>query len=293
MENGHSRPKSLLEAALLILFIVAYVIIGVYNISTPTVPHIALAASLDLVIGMAILFTVVLITEAYGKIIKSEDAAYEVVSLVRLLGYPALGIDLLNGLGVNVTSLLVGAGFLGIVIGLAAQTTMGNLFAGFAILYTKPFKSGDKISVSTPQYSFQSPSHPHGMLEVEVTGFVKSIGMMHTRILRDDMTMVFIPNSVINVGLITNYSRAPERLVVLRADIGKRINTAELKKFLLKAFKTPEFSAVRELGINTATITTDLDVGIIVTARVSQIDYHRMREAMADRLNEALLKYKK
>ena len=210
------RPKVMLEGALLITFLAAYILIRAYNFSVPTVPHVALSTSLALVIGMGILFVIILITEAYGEFIKSEDAAYEVISLVRLLGYPTLGVSFLGALGVNVTSLLVGAGFLGIVVGLAAQTTLGNLFAGFALLYTKPFKSGDKISVSTPQYSAQSPSHPHGMLEVEVTGFVKSIGMMHTRILRDDMTMVYIPNSVMNVGLITNYSKAPERLVMLQ-----------------------------------------------------------------------------
>lgn len=287
-----SRPKVLLEGALLVIFLVAYFFIRVYNDSTSVIPHVALSASLDLVIGMAILFSVVLITEVYGAIIKSEEAAYEVISLIRLIGYPALGVDLMSALGINVTSLLVGAGFLGIVVGLAAQTTLGNLFAGFALLYTRPFKNGDKISVSTPQYSAQSPSHPHGMLEVEVTGFVKSIGMMHTRILRDDMTMVFIPNSVINVGLITNYSKAPERLVVLRADLGKRVDTAAIKKMLEKEFHKPEFSSIKELGLNTATITTDSDVGIIVTARVSQLDYHKMREAMADRLNLTLRKIK-
>ena len=114
--------------------------------------------------------------------------------------------------------------------------------------------------------------------------------MMHTRILRDDMTMVYIPNSIMNLGLITNYSKAPERLVVLRADLGRRIDTKALKVRLAKEFKSKEFAAIKDFTVNTATITTDSDVGIIVTARVPQLDYHRLREAMADRLNEVLRK---
>lgn len=289
MANG--RPKVLLEGVLLALFLAVYAFVRLYGANVPFIPVVAISASFDLLIAMGILFLVVFATEVYGSMIKNEETAYEIVSLVRLIGYPALAVEVLGALGVNVTSLLVGAGFLGIVIGLAAQTTLGNLFAGFAILYTKPFKTGDKISVSTPQYSFQSPSHPHGMLEVEVTGFVKSIGMMHTRILRDDMTMVYIPNSVVNVGLITNYSRAPERMVTLRADISRRIDTRKLKAELEKAFKTKEFEAIKDLNLNTANITTDSDVGIIVTARVLLTDYHKMREAMADKLNEVLRKH--
>lgn len=288
-----SRPKMILEGALLAVFLLAYLFIWAYKLHNPAVPNVVLSASLDLLVGIGILFVVILATEAYGKFIKNADAAYEFVSLIRLIGYPALVVDVLGALGINITSLLVGAGFLGIVVGLAAQTTLGNLFAGFSILYTKPFKTGDKISVSTPQYSIESPSHPHGTLEVEVTGFVKSIGMMHTKILRDDMTLVFIPNSVINVGLITNYSRADERLIVLRADINRRLDTRKLKQQLETEFKTKEFHLIKDLELHTATITTDNDVGIIVTARVSQLNYHKMREAMADKLNDFLRKAKK
>jgi small-conductance mechanosensitive channel len=290
MEN--QRPKYVFEAALLIAFVLIHICLWAYNQSTQTIPAVALSVSLVLIIGMVIILAVVLVTELYGRFTNNHDATYEFISLVRLIGYPALAFSVLGTLGVNVTNILVGAGFLGVVIGLAAQTTLGNLFAGFAILYTKPFRVGDKIAVSTAQYSAQSPSHPHGILEVEVTGFVKAIGMMHTRLLRDDMTVIYIPNSAINVGLITNYSKAAERLIVLRADMDRRINTKELKKRLEKAYASKEFSQIKDLGLNTAAITTDTDVGIIVTARVSQLNYHKMREAMADKLNEVIRKAK-
>jgi small-conductance mechanosensitive channel len=287
------RPKASFEISLIAVSLVLYALLDLYGIGIPIVSQYLAPAALYLTIGVGVILVIVLLIELYGRFTKNPDTTYELVSLVRLLGYPAVGAGVLSALGVNVTSLLVGAGFLGIVVGLAAQTTLGNLFSGFALLYTRPFKTGDKISVSTPQYSAQSPSHPHGMLEVEVTGFVKSIGMMHTRIMRDDMTMIYIPNSIMNLGLITNYSRAPERLVVVRADISRRVDTAALKKRLEKEFHKEEFSSIKDLGLNTATITTDTDVGIIVTARVSQLDYHKMREAMADRLNEVLRKTKK
>ena len=292
LDTDRHRPRIILEGALLAIFAISYIFMLAYSRNSVLIPTIALTACLDLIIGMGILFAIILVTELYGRLTKNHDAVYELVSLIRLIGYPTIAIAFLGVLGINVTSLLVGAGFLGIVIGLAAQTTLGNIFSGFALLYTKPFKVGDKIAVSTPQYSAQGPSHPHGTLEIEVVGFVKSIGMMHTRILRDDMTMIYIPNSVINVGLITNYSNAPERLIVLRAEIGRRVDTRALKIRLEKAFLEKEFSGIRDLDINTAAITTDTDVGIIVTARVSQLDYRKLRNEMADKLNDVIRKRK-
>jgi small-conductance mechanosensitive channel len=55
-------------------------------------------------------------------------------------------------LGINVTSALVGAGFLGIVLGLAAQTVLGNVFAGIALLVSKQFKVGDRLTINSGKY---------------------------------------------------------------------------------------------------------------------------------------------
>jgi small-conductance mechanosensitive channel len=278
------------EAALLSLSLISYTFVWLYRTSIVASPLLVLSLIYTLVISFGIIFFLVLILDLYGMHTKNVDGAREAINVIRLFGYPIIVIVLLNAVGINVTSLLVGAGFLGIVVGLAAQATLANLFAGFSILYSKPFRVGEKISVSTPQYTVQSPSYPHNALEVEITGTVRAIGMMHTRLLRDDVTLVYIPNSIMNQGLITNYSRAPDRMIVLRGEIERSTDIKLAKKEIIKAFSAKEFKSVRDLKVSTANLSTTNDAGIKVTAMILQTEYEKTRELMAQEFVSVLRK---
>src|ERR1700734_3260287 len=48
------------------------------------------------------------------------------------------------------TALLAGASVASVVIGLAAQSTLGNLVAGIAITIYRPFRLGDRLQVAAP-----------------------------------------------------------------------------------------------------------------------------------------------
>ncbi|MBC7108113.1 MAG: mechanosensitive ion channel [Methanomassiliicoccales archaeon] len=61
--------------------------------------------------------------------------------IIPLLGFTAI----LHILGFDVTVIIAGVGVLGLVIGLAAQSTLSNLFAGLQLLVDRPFKVGDLI----------------------------------------------------------------------------------------------------------------------------------------------------
>lgn len=50
-------------------------------------------------------------------------------------------------LGIDPSGLVVAAGFLGLVIGLASQSVLGNLIAGIFLVIEKPMKIGDQVEV--------------------------------------------------------------------------------------------------------------------------------------------------
>ena len=66
--------------------------------------------------------------------------------VVTLILYAHL-IPALRSMG---TALLAGASVASVVIGLAAQSTLGNLVAGIAITIYRPFRLGDTLQVATP-----------------------------------------------------------------------------------------------------------------------------------------------
>jgi len=90
---------------------------------------------------------------------------------------------------VNVGGILVGAGFLGIVVGMAARQTLGALLAGFVLMFSRPFEIGDWIEVGDNE------------------GIVTDITIVNTRIQTFDGEYVMIPNDVVSSQSLINRSR--------------------------------------------------------------------------------------
>src|SRR3984893_2129609 len=80
------------------------------------------------------------------------------------------------------TALLAGAGVVSVVIGLAAQSTLGNLVAGVAITLYRPFRLGDTLQVSAPTGT-------------EV-GRVEMLSRGYTPLRPPDGRLVVLPNSL-------------------------------------------------------------------------------------------------
>ncbi len=83
-------------------------------------------------------------------------------------------------------SLLAGAGILSVVVGLAAQPSLGNFFSGFMIVIFKPFRINDRITIQ------------------DKTGYVEDINMRQVVIRDLENNRIIIPNSVMNSEVIVN-----------------------------------------------------------------------------------------
>lgn len=81
------------------------------------------------------------------------------------------------------TALLASAGVLSIVLGLAAQSTLGNLIAGIALLFYRPFGIGDVLTINTASG--------------KETGAVKEFSLGYTKLLAEDGRWIIAPNSIV------------------------------------------------------------------------------------------------
>lgn len=89
------------------------------------------------------------------------------------------------------TALLASVSIASIVIGLAAQSTLGNLVAGFALLLYRPFRVGDQVQLNTPK----------GVM----TARIESLTLGYTFLRDDEENQVIVPNSVMaSVVIIRN-----------------------------------------------------------------------------------------
>jgi small conductance mechanosensitive channel len=137
----------------------------------------------------------------------------------------------------NLTGVLVGAGFAGIVLGLAAQQVLGNIFGGLSLLASRPFDIGDRITIVTPSFGLLGPSYNHEPLLNGFTGVVTDITIFFTKMDLDDGRPAVFPNSVVVVSMAVNHSRAVFRSVRIRMDLDKRISFVTFKDKISESLK--------------------------------------------------------
>jgi small conductance mechanosensitive channel len=103
--------------------------------------------------------------------------------LIRLVAVLVALLVALRIAGLHQRDLAVGGAFTAVVVGLAAQQTLGNLFAGMVLLSARPFRVGERVR-------FQA-----GNLAGTTEGTVESLGLMYITMSQGG-DIVYLPNSV-------------------------------------------------------------------------------------------------
>ena len=153
--------------------------------------------------------------------------------------------------GYDLTGILVGAGFLGIVLGLAAQQVLGNIFAGISLLWSRPFEIGERITLVTSSYGLQGTTYSHENELNGFTGTVLDVGIFFTRMTLDNGTPAVYPNSVVIGSMVVNHSRVTLRSTRFRIDIDKRVNFETFKAKLMDILAGSE---IIDIGKSTMSI---------------------------------------
>jgi small-conductance mechanosensitive channel len=98
--------------------------------------------------------------------------------------------------GVSAESLFLGSAFAGIIIGLASQTVLANVFAGLLIVLADPYRPGDRVSFVTSSYGALAPSYPHEMMYPGYSGTIRDVGLIYTVIELDNGGLAKFPNGI-------------------------------------------------------------------------------------------------
>ena len=111
------------------------------------------------------------------------------VRVVRLLVLGLFLIMALQNLGIELLPLIAGVGVAGAGVALAMQGVLGNLVAGLTIIFTRPFRVGEYISI------------------VGVEGQVEAIDIFSTILSHTDSSRVVVPNRKIVGEILHNYGQ--------------------------------------------------------------------------------------
>jgi len=153
------------------------------------------AGLLVLVAGLAVVvaFTLTRITRIF---LDERDASIvdshrrEVLQhVIELTIFAVTAMIVLALAGINPRDLLISAGAVGLILGLAARQTLGAVFAGFVLLFSRPFEVGDWVLID------------------DNSGIVRDVSIFNTTLRTPDDDYVVLPNDKVTTNEIVNRSR--------------------------------------------------------------------------------------
>jgi small conductance mechanosensitive channel len=144
--------------------------------------------------------------------------------LVQLGTLLTITIVALRLVDLDPRTIALGGAVTAVVLGLAAQSTLGNLIAGTVLLSSRPFRVGERIRLQG------------GTLGKEVEGTVASLGLIYTTLVRGEQRLLVPNNAVLSATVVPLREPAGvDLLAELRADI----KPSELQRLLQSSVSTP------------------------------------------------------
>lgn len=125
-------------------------------------------------------------------------ARYVIIVGIYFIGGVVVVLSI-PGASDSLTALLASGSIVAVVVGFAAQDTLGNVAGGVMILFFKPFIIGDFVRY----------------VDSNVSGVIEEITLRHTAIRTPENKRIIIPNGTINSAVIENANYADKRICEL------------------------------------------------------------------------------
>ena len=144
--------------------------------------------------------------------------------LVRLVTVGVVVLVVLGVAGVSAASIVAGSAFTAVIVGLAAQQTLGNLFAGMVLLSARPFRVGERVRLQA------------GAVAGQLEGVVSSLGLLYTTLARGE-DRIMVPNNVVLSAAVLPIREPNPVDVRVRLDTG--ISISQVQAILDDRIRTP------------------------------------------------------
>ncbi len=192
---------------------------GWFNAIIENIPNFIIALLVMIAAFYASKYVSRLVSRLLGRKIK-EESIKSAISRVTAVIVVALGLFVALGilnLGKALTSLLAGAGVVGLAIGLALQGTLANTFAGLVLSFRKNIKIGNWVE--TNGYS----------------GKITEINLKNFALKEADNNVVLIPNKSILDSPLKNYSLTNIMRVTIECGVGYESDLEKVEQLTKKA----------------------------------------------------------
>ncbi len=169
---------------------------------------------------------------------------------------------------------IASSGIAAVVLGLAAQSTLANVFAGIALSAStsRPFDIGDRIKIDNYD-----------------PGFVENITLRHTVIKTYQNEIIYIPNSIAGSATIVNYTQEDSFSYPIRVQVAYGTDMDKAMTVMASAI----YSHPKHYGARPTVLCKSCDdSGVTLQALVETKDFKDNPRACSECLVEIMKRFK-
>lgn len=172
-------------------------------------------AVIILVIGLVIIYSLAFVIRKMLPRNWSKQRKMIVNRAVQYVGYITLFFIIVSELELKLGPIFGAAGVIGIILGVASQTSIGNIISGFFLVSEKSFELGDVIRIG------------------DKSGVVYSIDLLSIKIKTFDNLLIRIPNQTVIASEVTNVTKFPIRRLDFEVSVAYKEDLERVKNILL------------------------------------------------------------
>ncbi len=177
-----------------------------------------------LIAGLGIIYSLAFLVK---KILPSKWTAQRKMIINRFVqysGFITLFFILVSEFKINLAAIFGAAGVIGIIIGVASQTSIGNIVSGFFLVSEKAFELGDIVRIG------------------DKSGVVYSIDLLSIKIKTFDNLLLRVPNQTVISSELTNVTRFPIRRLDFNVSVAYKEDLERVKNILERVAKNNPLS---------------------------------------------------
>lgn len=194
------------------------------------------------------------------------------VRVARFLLYLVLLGLFLAPLGVDLTSLVISFGVLGIVMGLALRDFLSNLIAGITLITIRPFQIGHLVEAAG------------------ITGFVQDVSITATTLKTFDGKKVVVSSSQVWGGPIVNYHHWPIRRIDLVVGVSYEDDVPQALQVIKRVLESEKRVLKEPEATTNVAALADSSVNLNIFAWTKQEDWGDVRTSLLVSVKEAFEK---
>ncbi len=225
--------------------------------------------ALILAVGIAIIYLIAFLAKKMTPQKWSKQRQMVINRAVQYTGFIVLFLIIISELEISLAPIFGAAGVIGLIIGVASQTSIGNIVSGFFLVSEKSFEIGDVVRLG------------------DKTGTVFSIDLLSIKIRTFDNLMIRVPNQTVISTELTNITKFPIRRMDIQVSVAYKEDLGKVRTILENVAKENPLCLDEPAPVIIFQAFGSSGIDILIGVWVERINFLKVKNSVFQEIKEA------